>query len=503
VADRATTLAPVAVPLQPRGDGAAASVPWRDRISRRRLAPHLPVAALIAAYAIRFSLLSISVYDGYGDPPYDMALFDQGIWLLSRFHAPFVTVMGRNLFGDHTCFILLLVVPLYWVYPHAQLLLVLQSCLLAGAAVPIYLLARRLIGSTVLATALAATYLLNPALQNGNLEQFHPEAFLTLALAIAIWAAVEWRPRILVGAVVAALLCKQDTALLVIPLGAWVAWRRHRLGGLLIMAAAAAWMAVAFDVIINALLGTTSFNSTRIPFGGTGGFVRAMFTRPGQVWAYVRDNGRPFYLWQMATSVGWGFLLSPEIAAIAILTFLENELADFVYMHQILYHYSMPLVPILVLGTVWAVSRLATARRRQLVTAGVTASALVACVLWGLAPFSRHAYPHLSPSDPEVTAINGALRGLPPYAVVSAYYPYVAHIDHRTRVYMWPTPFSAHYWGLYQQEGQRLSFAGQIQYLVLPVDLTGSDAATFATISHEYRIVRQVGDVAVYRKTSR
>ena len=83
------------------------------------------------------------MHDGYGTPGYDMGIFDQGVWLLSRFHAPFVTVMGRNLFGDHTSFILLLAVPLYWVWPHAQTLLVLQTCLLAAAAVPVYLLALR------------------------------------------------------------------------------------------------------------------------------------------------------------------------------------------------------------------------------------------------------------------------------------------------------------------------------------------------------------------------
>ena len=86
----------------------------------RRALPHLPVLVLAAAYAIRFSELSVAVHDGFGTPPFDMAIPDQGIWLLSRFHAPFVTVMGRNLFADHTSWILLLAVPLYWVYPHAQ-----------------------------------------------------------------------------------------------------------------------------------------------------------------------------------------------------------------------------------------------------------------------------------------------------------------------------------------------------------------------------------------------
>ncbi len=470
------------------------------RLQISRVAPHLPVAILIVAYAVRFSLLSVQVHDGYGTPPYDMALFDQGIWLLSRFHAPFVTVMGRDLFGDHTCFILLLVVPLYWIYPHAQALLVLQSCVLAAAAIPIYLLARRLLGSVVLATLLAATYLLNPALQNGNLEQFHPESILVLALAVGIYAAVEWRPKLLAVAVVAALLCKQDTALLVIPLGLWVAWRRNRTWGLIIAGASAAYMAVAFDVIIRAFLGTASFNFVRIPFGGVGGFVKASVTKPRQVYDYVTSGGRLFYLWQMVFSVGIGFALAPEIALIGILTFVENELADFVYMHQIVYHYSMPLVPILVAGTVFGISRLKRVVWRQAVTGMVTVCALVACVAWGLAPFSRNTYPHLSTSSPEVHDINAVLATIPPNAIVSAYYPYVSHIDHRTRIYMWPTPFAAKYWGLYQQEGERLPFADQIQYLALPTDLTGDDAAVFASISKQYRMVDRVGDVALYRK---
>jgi hypothetical protein len=106
----------------------------------------------------------------------------------------------------------------------------------------------------------------------------------------------------------------------------------------------------------------------------------------------------------------------------------------------------------------------------------------------------------MRPSNPEVGYINQALKAVPPNAVVSAYYPYVAHLDHRTRIYMWPTPFSAHYWDLYQEEGQRLPFAGQITYLVLPNELSGTDLVTFETIAKQYRIVKQVGNVDVLEK---
>jgi uncharacterized membrane protein len=466
----------------------------------RRVLPHLPVAILIAAYVVRFGLLSVQVHDGYGTPGYDMGIFDQGVWLLSRFHAPFVTVMGRDLFGDHTSFILLLAVPLYWVWPHAQTLLVLQTCLLAAAAVPIYLLAWKRTRNTVIATALAGAYLLNPALQNGNLEQFHPEAFLVLSVAVAIYAAVESRPLLLAVSVGASLLVKEDAALLMIPLGIWVYYRRNRSWGFRIVVASVAWMLFAYYVVIENLLGTVSFYANRIPFGGIGGLLAAPFVHPVGFWRYLRSGGRPFYLWQMAVPFGLVFVAAPEVAAIAALTLGENTLSTFPYMHQILYHYSMALVPILAFAVVFAVSALATRHRRYVATTAVTAAAFLSCVAWGLAPFSREGYPHWSPTSPQVIATNAALRLVPPNAVVSAYYPYVAHLDHRTQIYQWPTPFAAHFWGLYRQEGERLPFAGRVQYLVLPRSLPVDDEAVLSTIAGGFKVIGGGGGVVIYRR---
>ena len=470
-----------------------------------RLAPllvHLPVAVLIGAYFARFALLSVQVQDAYAAPGYDMGIFDQGVWLLSRFHAPFVTVMGRDLFGDHTSFVLLLAVPLYWLWPEAQTLLVLQAALLAAAAVPVYLLARRRLGSTWMATALAGAYLLNPALQHGNLEQFHPEAFLVLFVAVAIYSAVEWHPRLLVVACVGALLVKEDAALLVVPLAVWVWFRRDRRIGTVLAAAAVAWTVFAYSVVIRLLLGTTAFYANRIPFGGLGGLAAAPVLHPGRFWSYASSGYRPFYVWQMGSAFGWGFLLAPEVAAVGLLTMSENVLSDFPYMQQILYHYSLPLVAVLAMGTVFALGRLAGPRRRAAGTVFVAASALVACTLWGLAPFSRDpVYPHSPPDGPAVLAVNRALRAVPPDAVVSAAYPYVSHLDHRVYCYQWPTPFQATYWGLYTQEGRRLPQAATVQYLVIPTEREGTDATVFASIADRFRLVGSGGGASVYERT--
>jgi uncharacterized membrane protein len=68
-------------------------------------------------YVWHFGRITSDVSRGYADSSFDIGLYDQGVWLMSRFHAPYVTQMGRNLFGDHTQFILVTLVPLYWIRP--------------------------------------------------------------------------------------------------------------------------------------------------------------------------------------------------------------------------------------------------------------------------------------------------------------------------------------------------------------------------------------------------
>ena len=59
----------------------------------------IAVVILVGIYSLYFSWLTVGVHRGLGSSAYDFGLYDQGIWLLSRGNSPFVTLMGRNLFG--------------------------------------------------------------------------------------------------------------------------------------------------------------------------------------------------------------------------------------------------------------------------------------------------------------------------------------------------------------------------------------------------------------------
>ena len=292
-------------------------------------AKHLPLVVLMVLYVVRFGTATVDTLRAFQQDAYDLSLYDQGIWLLSRFHAPFMTVMGTDMFAAHTVFILVLLVPLYWVYPHAAALLVIQAMALASGAVPVYLLGRRLLGSTVLATLLGAAYLLNPAIQQGNLEQFHVEAFEAPILAFAVYAAVVWRPRLLLATVVLLLLCKQDDVLYVVPLGLWVAWRRDRNLGLALVGGGVAVGLLENFLLVPALLSRVPTTySGWWPFGSFDNTLRALVRRPGQFWDFAVSQGRPWYVWQMAFSSGLAFLFAPGILAVALPELAADSLSS-------------------------------------------------------------------------------------------------------------------------------------------------------------------------------
>ena len=473
-------------------------------------APHAPLVALMALYAIRFATTTVDSLQAFQQDAYDLSLYDQGIWLMSHFQAPFMTVMGTNMFAAHTVFIFVFLVPLFWLYPHTAALLVVQAVAVASGAIPVYMLARRLLASTTLATLLGAAYLLNPAIQQGNLEQFHVEAFESPLLAFAIYAAVAWRPRLLVAVVILLLMCKQDDALYAVPLGLWVMVKRDQRAGAAIVGSAVLVGLFENLVIVPALLnGVPTTYAGWWPFGSFPATVNVVLHKPGQFWSFATSEGRPFYLWQMGFSTGLAFLAAPGILAVALPELAADTFSSNPYLHQIIRHYSMPVSAILLCASVCAISRSGNFWRRAVATVLVTGCALWGCVLWGDAPFSHNPITAPDPSVPSVVATAKLLDKIPANAVVSAAQNFVPNLDHRRQIYLFPTPFSQSYYGDPKYDGEELPFASSVQYLVLPAciycdgNLGFDDQQIFDRISRSFKVDATAAGIVLYKRDGR
>ena len=449
-------------------------------VLRQRLALvtvwHAIAIAVTTSYTTWLALRTTRDHFGLGTSAYDFGLYDQGMWLLSQGKAPFVTLMGRNLFGDHTSFILLPLVPLYWVIGSTGLLFVVQAMALGAGAVPVWKSARLLVGSLPMSCIAVVAYLLHPALTYTGMENFHPDAALAPLIAWALYAALAYRWVQYVVATVLILMVKEDTALFVVALGAWVALRRDKKIGLITIFGSI-WICLLFMfAVMRGIVGVPYRNEWRLPFGGFGGLVRTAFTRPDKVIAHLLSGERPLYLLQLLAPVGFVALLRPEIALLGTLPLLANLVSTFWYQSQIEYHYAVQFVPIMVIGAMYGISRLAEHLRTWL-AAAVLVGSLVCAYAWTPLPLMRVEMPRWSPSHPAVDAAHQAIERVPSGAVVSAYHTLTAHMARRERIYVFPTPYRRVLYGPNVfAKGDRLPFAQEVQFVILPRELEGEVA---------------------------
>jgi hypothetical protein len=167
----------------------------------------------------------------------------------------------------------------------------------------------------------------------------------------------------------------------------------------------------------------------------------------------------------------------------------SNIVSTFYYQYQIHYHYSLVVAPILVFGNVYAVGRLGkSARRRATLVVGVVS--IVSALVLAPLPFARNQIQKFPPSSPAVTAAHELFAQIPADAVISVFHPLSAQLARRDRIYAFPNPFRR---ALYGPDvfaaGDRLSFADEIEYVMLPIALSREAEQVWRSEVHDYVVV--------------
>jgi len=447
------------------------------------------------AYALYFGRFSIGKFEAFFSPGFDLGIFDQGVWLLSRFREPFVTIMGLNLFADHATYILFLLVPFYWIWPSAHVLLVAQTLALAVAAIPVFLLARKALRSSWFALFPVVGYLLMPAVGWLNLENFHPDSFeVPLLLGAVYFVCVRrWRP--FLAMVVLLLAVKEDVPLLVVPLGLWVALKYDRRIGLVTVYLAALWFFVTVFFVQPGLsgVGPAKLDAFRIPFGGLKGLAATAWEEPWQVAAQMLSADKVKYLIQLFAPLLLLPLLS-EFTLVAVPVLVMNLLSTFLYQYNIRYHYTSLLVAGLMAAAIFALEKAPRLSGRRILAVGLCVAAIWSAGLWG--PFQWSQVPEgvPDPQGPEAAALREAIALIPEDAVVCARSRFTTHLTHREEIYDYPTPFWAAYWGDNSMRGKRLPEADRVEYVLeRPDRMQGPAAEIWPTLADE-------GFVPIYSK---
>jgi len=461
---------------------------------------------LIAAYIFVFSAFSILSFRNFSMSAYDIGIHAQAIWKLSTGNGLFNTVRGLPIWGDHCWFIMVLYVPLYWIFPRAETLLVLQSAALGLAALPLAAIILRRGGGGLAALLFCLAWLLSPALQNMNLENYHPEVLAALFLLWTIERADagKWRGYWL--ALVLALLCKEDVSLTVFMLGCW-AFRKNRKVGIMTVVISLFWFFLCLKVFL------PFFNNEGFFRFQSGYWFSQFWQHKFEPGFYLATFSRPrvgIYAFKLGLPLLFLFVLNPLLAAAALPSFIINVLSGNDYLISIEYHYNNQTLPVLfaasAMGYTWLRQKTGNVLT-GIIAAGIFAVSLWANVQWGLLP-AQKVYQRLKGlySFYETSGTKErfmkfvALLPDDPDVPISVSHNILPNLANRNEIYMFPNPYRAQYWGI---NGENLPPSDGIQVIFL--DTRAIDRANNALFKRlvengDFSIVRQKGSLVLAKK---
>jgi uncharacterized membrane protein len=411
----------------------------------------IALGLVVAAFVGIFVAQTWALHRHFGTYGFDVGIYDQGTWLLSRLKAPFVTVRGLNLFGEHASYILVLVAPLYRIWADPRLLLLLQALALALPAWVIYRLGAKHLANPAAGLAVAVAYLAFPGMQWALTWQFHPETLAAAFLALAALAADGGRHRLMALWLGLALLCREDVGLVVAGFGGLLMLSGQRVVGRRVLIAGLAWWVLATFLFIP-WANARQTNLFELNYGVTGvgpiALLRALPSMAGRALATALSNqGIGYLLLILVSFLGLPLLAPRTLLPVAPALFL-NLAAIPPEQHQIRFQYLATTAPFLGIATV-AGLRMVASRRRALLAPLLVALVVVALVVdqrLGPAPWSHDRI--VAATAPGDQARRRALAMIPPDAPVSAQFNLVPQLGHRVRIYEFPNPFRTSNWGL-------------------------------------------------------
>jgi uncharacterized membrane protein len=266
------------------------------------------LGTLVATYTVGFSWLSIANHLSFNTSRADLGFY-VSIFRRSSLGDPLGCTIcgGGNHLSGHFDPILVLLSPLYLLYPEAETILVLQSFLLGTTMVPLYWLARHWGVTRAAALIVCACYGLFPALHGVNLFDFHSLALFVPAALWLLWARDTGRSKTYWALLAVLLLVREDAALVAIVIGADTILTRKPGSvwtGLVTIACAAGY----FILVKAALMGSPDplqpsgtrgyayyYKDLVTKNSGTAGLVASVLSRPEKVLRLIADEDKVLY----------------------------------------------------------------------------------------------------------------------------------------------------------------------------------------------------------------
>jgi uncharacterized membrane protein len=401
-------------------------------------------AAMLGWAAAIFATVR-SEYERYQLGRFDLGNMTQAVWSTSQ-GRPLenTTFLGEQVsrLAGHVDPLLVLLTPLWVVFPSPLTLAAAQAAAVALGALPVFWLGRRHLASDNAALLVSLAYLAYPWLAWTALDAIHPVTFAIPLFLFGVWFLDS--DRLLAFGVCAVLVAATGElmGITLAALGIWYALaRRQRRAGFAIAAAGLAWTLAALLVVVPAFSGgESSFYGFYERVGGSPeGLLRTLFTDPAVIASELFAGNVLVYAIAMAAPLAGLFVLSP-LAAVALPSLALYALADGAGPLDPRQHYMASIVPFLVAATVLGIARLRPKHHAPLAAMVVVVASGTWAMFgpWDGAAASSSFWYQSEISDRHVAALDRAVALVPDGVPLSVSNRPGAHLAARRYLYAVP-----------------------------------------------------------------
>lgn len=395
------------------------------------------------AFAALFAFAAVVHYLVFKTQRPDLGFMVQAIWNTLHGHFLATTTLDghqRDRLGVHVDPFLLLLAPLFWVWPSPLLLPLVQAIALASGALPVFWLGRKHLGSSRAGAHFAFAYLFYPATQFNAFtpgSSFHSVSIAVPLILYAIWFLDE--DRLVAFSVVAlvAFTTKEEIPLAIGCLGIWYAVRKgRRLFGLSVFGVGLAVTLFNFLWVIPHFApgGREPFAGRYSAVGHTPrGMVHKLVSDPAAFVHTVATGHKAFYLAFLFVPFLGLALLEPLLLLGAVPDLAINLLSSKSDQTSIPFHWTAGIVPFIVAASIFGAAKFPRqAVRLSLWVLVATAAIAIYSPILLLSGDVR------ALGSPLVAAESRAVRLIPPGVPVAASHELGGHFSERRYSYTFP-----------------------------------------------------------------
>lgn len=404
----------------------------------------IPIS-LAAIFIVIFSLHSLNRHFSFNSHAFDLGIYTQSVYLYSQNLTPFSTLKHMIILADHFGPILLLISPIYKLFPSASTLLILQAIFVSLSSIPIYAIAQDRLKNTKVSLLIMLSYLTSVGILSAISFDFHLTTIsvLPLSLALYCWYFKKWKLYWIV--LLFSLTFKEDVPLFILGLGIFQLLQKE--------------IKIGLSTVIFALFSVYTIKFQIMPFlwkGAEAGYLSiSIFPLDSPIDLFLLFITRPSMLIdqifnspikiQTIDALYQQFAFLPVLSIFSWLTVFPSLFLRFSSTYTQtwtnVWHHSANLAPFLAVSTILALKRfkipflpIVILLLFFLITGGMAPNGMILTTIQNpIQDFSRFQY------------IQDSIKDIPESAAVSAQSPLVPHLANRENIYLFPEVYGAEY----------------------------------------------------------